>query len=108
MVLLHPIGETERSRFAARAKRNAEHETEVREANPLVRNRIHIHVLAYGLDQPLLKAFVAHLKAVDEKEPEPVSRPHCAAEAFARAVGAISAHSLTCLMCRFVLYCVVP
>lgn len=75
-VLLHPICETERSRFAARAKRNAEHATEVRESTPLVRNRIHIHVLAYPLDEPLLKAFVAHLKAVGEKEPEPVRRPH--------------------------------
>ena len=75
-MLLHPIGDTERSRFAARAKRNAEHETEVREATPLVRNRIHLHVLAYGLDEPLLKAFVAHIKAVDEKEPEQVRRLH--------------------------------
>lgn len=81
MVLLHPIGDTERSRFAACAKRNAEREIEVREANPLVRNRIHIHVLAYGLDQPLLKAFVAHLKAIDEKEPEPVRRLHAIAYA---------------------------
>lgn len=76
VVLLHPIDDTERSRFAARAKRNAEHEIEVREATPLVRNRIHLHVLAYGLDEPLLKAFVAHLKAVDEKEPEQVRRLH--------------------------------
>jgi len=72
VVLLHPITGDRRSRHQSLSDRNAGHAHE-REANPLVRKRTHIHLLSYGLDQPLLKSFVTHLNAIGDKEPNPVS-----------------------------------
>lgn len=71
VVLLYPITGERRSRHQSLSGRNAGHAQE-REANPLVRKRTHIHLLSYALDQPLLKAFIEHLNAIGDKEPNPV------------------------------------